>query len=132
MNKEKLKPCPFCGEEAEYNYEPIGRDNHFMGESFIYCKECGVGCNRFKLSEKELMKAWNTRAEDKVKDDMLNELKNINKWLEDCDNDYEVVTKTGFVYRPIGIIKEILIYQIKKEEEYKKWAESNWNEEITP
>ena len=37
---EKLKPCPFCGGEAEY----IERGNEYMGikETEIKCKHCGT------------------------------------------------------------------------------------------
>ena len=62
-NEDKilLKSCPFCGGKAEYYYEPMGRDNHFMGESSIYCKKCGDGFNSSNLSEKELTELWNRR-----------------------------------------------------------------------
>lgn len=52
---EKLKPCPFCGGEAEL-YE-----NYYHGCN-IYCLECGV---EFECdSKEEAIEAWNRRVSD--------------------------------------------------------------------
>lgn len=57
MNK-KLKPCPFCGGEAErqwgINPKPI---------YWVECTECGIE-GVVCLSEEEAIEAWNRRATD--------------------------------------------------------------------
>lgn len=61
-NKE-LKPCPFCG-----NKNIVVLDAHSGNQVFyyVYCgllnNGCGVQTLSF-LSEKEAIKAWNTRKE---------------------------------------------------------------------
>ena len=53
---EKLKPCPFCGEEAEF-YENInGR--------WIHCPKCDVWSARISPKfEEQAVHQWNTRPE---------------------------------------------------------------------
>ena len=52
---EKLKPCPFCGGEAEINV--------VWGKYFSpYCKECGTYHDREYVSKKAATAAWNKRA----------------------------------------------------------------------
>lgn len=52
----ELKPCPFCGGEAE-----LVIDEPFKGFTFVECHECG---SRGSISkERQAIKAWNTRAE---------------------------------------------------------------------
>lgn len=56
MNNE-LKPCPFCGGEADLNNVSVK-----LGEQWLWsieCVECGVFIDR---EEKDyVIKAWNTR-----------------------------------------------------------------------
>ena len=56
MNDE-LKPCPFCGGEADLNNVSVK-----LGEQWLWsieCVECGVFIDR---EEKDyVIKAWNTR-----------------------------------------------------------------------
>ena len=62
----KLKPCPFCGGEAEV----------IMGDLWRNYK---VGCRNIKcpifprthsyLTKEEAIKTWNTRADDAYSDD---------------------------------------------------------------
>ena len=57
---ENLKPCPFCGGEADY-YE-----NYYHGCN-IYCQKCGA---EFECdSEAEAIEAWNRRAEPPEEDE---------------------------------------------------------------
>lgn len=44
MDDVVLKPCPFCGGEAEvYNYYDIYmRDYTFPTDNYIKCKKCGA------------------------------------------------------------------------------------------
>ena len=57
---EKLKPCPFCGGEAELGgvIKPILNEHRYQ----IACNYCG-GQTLFFQSVEEAIKAWNTRAE---------------------------------------------------------------------
>lgn len=63
---EELKPCPFCGGEAEF-YSSIAPASH-RPCCFVYCKECKSKTDDFvaddctfsyKYKAKE---AWNRRA----------------------------------------------------------------------
>lgn len=66
---EKLKPCPFCGGEAEKSY--IKRKKLFAKFMFPYnshyvyirCKVCGA-TSKVKWSKEEATEAWNRRADD--------------------------------------------------------------------
>lgn len=61
---EELKPCPFCGGEAEAFYDDAG------GVYEVQCQECGaepyIGSRSGALGMRTLgdvIKAWNRRAE---------------------------------------------------------------------
>lgn len=63
---EKLKPCPFCGGEAEVKKKEFG-DN--TGYAFITCKSCEASTKRFTKSLDysavyEAIKSWNRRVSD--------------------------------------------------------------------
>ena len=52
----ELKPCPFCGGEAEFSI--------FDNICNVVCKECRIGTRYEHVSEHEkAVKAWNRRAE---------------------------------------------------------------------
>lgn len=64
----RLKPCPFCGGDAEMIEAP---GNAFAGQRTIYRVECkkGIECpgmpgTRGYDTEREAAAAWNTRAAD--------------------------------------------------------------------
>ncbi len=71
---EKLKPCPFCGGEAEINKKPLWRGNRgYKGcyEFVAVCKKCGCKVDHIKndsiyRSEEEaqenVIKVWNKRV----------------------------------------------------------------------
>lgn len=68
MNNEKLKPCPFCGGEAELQYGGRG-DRESAGMSFVRCKGCCAIGKKFEVSRKyssdeEAIEAWNRRADN--------------------------------------------------------------------
>lgn len=48
---EKLKPCPFCGGEAELQYDGRG-DREAAGMSFVRCKDCGAIGQKFEVSRR--------------------------------------------------------------------------------
>lgn len=57
---EELKPCPFCGGEAE-RITLVDAEN--FGGDVISCKKCEC-CTRVVFGEKEgLVESWNRRAE---------------------------------------------------------------------
>ena len=54
----KLKPCPFCGSDAQiYNGDSMGRS------IFIMCKKCQCGTSRETLEH--AIEDWNRRVEQK-------------------------------------------------------------------
>ncbi len=57
----ELKPCPFCGGEAEIVHKPSGFDD--LDFYWVKCKdECVTICNP-ETSEEEAIEVWNTRYE---------------------------------------------------------------------
>ena len=61
MNMTELKPCPFCGGEAEH-YE-----DGYM-QHYVVCTRRGCYARSFGFeSEAEAIDAWNTRAVDACK-----------------------------------------------------------------
>ena len=69
---EELKPCPFCGGEAEY----IERGNEHIGlkETSIRCKSCNTTQVHkwikykfdFEFVHKKTIEAWNRRYNDEI------------------------------------------------------------------
>lgn len=63
----ELKPCPFCGGEAEYFEERI----FIMNNAFLMgvkCKECGGAYmdSNIKHCPNDVFKKWNTRSGETV------------------------------------------------------------------
>lgn len=70
----KLKPCPFCGGEAE-----IERQYH--GGYVVYCQNENCGCAIFGNRD-EVLKAWNTRADEpETYDDIQAEINRLTEKL---------------------------------------------------
>lgn len=54
---EQLKPCPFCGGEAE-----IRSYQYIFGKQFwVFCRGCGLTTPE-QLDEKTAIKLWNRRV----------------------------------------------------------------------
>lgn len=53
----ELKPCPFCGGEAELYASPA-KD----GWNYVFCKKCQTAGDNYD-TEAEAIEAWNTRHE---------------------------------------------------------------------
>lgn len=67
MNEENLKPCPFCGGDAEF--EDLGDPGEFEDWG-VHCRSCRIvmlppgpedGCISTRA---EAAKAWNRRLEE--------------------------------------------------------------------
>ena len=57
MNNEKLKPCPFCGGEAEIVEDRLYSDDYYAGR----CKSCAA-TSIFEFTKEEAVAAWNRRV----------------------------------------------------------------------
>lgn len=62
--KAKLKPCPFCGGEAELRHETANQ-----GYSYVECKSCGLRAVKFPRSFETASDVlatdyWNRRVND--------------------------------------------------------------------
>ena len=58
MSEIKLKPCPFCGGEAELGTFSTNSDDKFLVE----CSNCGVATLLYYDTEKAT-EAWNRRPD---------------------------------------------------------------------
>ena len=63
MNFE-LKPCPFCGGEAEFF------EDEFFCRYSVVCTECGAGTDTYGV-ERDAMDAWNRRVQPTFTPDEL-------------------------------------------------------------
>lgn len=61
---EELKPCPFCGGEANIAYEARRRydKDKWVDGVRVYCGTCEA--QMFYTSEKLAVEAWNRRKDD--------------------------------------------------------------------
>lgn len=55
-----LKPCPFCGGEAELFVREFTDAEANFGNATVDCSECGCGFG-YCCTEAEAITAWNTR-----------------------------------------------------------------------
>ncbi|MBP6517893.1 Lar family restriction alleviation protein [Shewanella sp.] len=74
---QNLKPCPFCGGKADFDYDD-------SGYNWVFCTKCGVTTDTDMHDEFDarlrLAKAWNTRADGWISvnnDPMCNGLDSI-------------------------------------------------------
>ena len=60
MPEIKLKPCPFCGGEAEmFSWQAHINDEYHLN---LVCTTCGAGFQDVS-SKEDALKAWNRRAD---------------------------------------------------------------------
>lgn len=52
----ELKPCPFCGGEA--NYQGFELNNYC-----VYCRRCGSSTRKYYATKEEASEAWNRRVD---------------------------------------------------------------------
>ena len=66
----KLKPCPFCGGEAEFCRKPIKTNGGWCDAVYVWCPTCEARSNRVLYNAKvhqndgeyiEAAEAWNRR-----------------------------------------------------------------------
>lgn len=71
----KLKPCPFCGGEAEI-IEMTKRKHRVLGIPPVYirCRMCGAS-TCVKITEGQAVYSWNTRASDDLMERMEDDRK---------------------------------------------------------
>ena len=55
MTEPKLKPCPFCGGEAEIFVSDI------TDRALVYCRGCDAQI-KMQQNEQEAVEAWNKRV----------------------------------------------------------------------
>ena len=70
MSEIKLKPCPFCGGEAEFVRKPVKANGGWCDAVYVRCTACDARSNRVLYSANihrndseytEATEAWNTR-----------------------------------------------------------------------
>jgi hypothetical protein len=72
---EKLRECPFCGEDVN-GTEPI-RQNDNSTADVIQCCNCGL--SMFETTPQGLIKTWNTRALDTPAHETVEECRSPNQ-----------------------------------------------------
>ena len=81
MSKE-LKPCPFCGGEAEFIQKGIS-GNIRLG--FVKCNECGIKLKQENCTENYARDAWNTRKPiKKIVEELEEKVELAHKRYVDC------------------------------------------------
>ena len=56
---EELKPCPFCGGEAEML-------NYSETEWIVHCRMCDGMVERWRETKKEAIEQWNRRTNNEI------------------------------------------------------------------
>lgn len=94
MSDIKLKPCPFCGGEAEFCRTSIKTSDGWSDGVFVYCTECrnrtsAVLYNKQEHGEcgeyKEASEKWNTR---KPMDRIVERLEAEKKYYDEADKTF--------------------------------------------
>lgn len=101
MSGNKLKPCPFCGEELVVLQ---GKNYYAHDLKKKQPIECYVGALVFRVDDEESIRRWNTR---KPVDNILEKLKVIQDELEeDIINDQSTFGEYYATTRAVKIVKE--------------------------
>lgn len=62
MERDSLKPCPFCGGEAgELVFDDVPQDDVNFGGSCISCRQCGASSAVHFDRKENLYSSWNDR-----------------------------------------------------------------------
>ena len=81
MSAPELKPCPFCGGEADIDHDHTVEENHAYG-----CRICSVWFDTFNADD--AISAWNRRADlcDPTQDERVKALVDaLRKVIEEYD-----------------------------------------------
>ena len=65
---DELKPCPFCGGEAEF------LEDEFFCHYSVACTECGAGTDAYGV-ERDAIEAWNGRIKPTFTPDELDAIR---------------------------------------------------------
>ena len=87
---EKLKRCPFCGSEAEFNSDEFGEG--------VCCKSCGATMRNGVYGEcgRKLASAdWNARPIENELNEKIKKLEAENKRLREA---LELIAKSNFYF----------------------------------
>ncbi len=81
----ELKPCPFCGGEAEgpYHYDPYDGYQGDCGSYTVECSHCRMLINQ--RTKQEAIEVWNRRAESE-------ELKFTRKFIHEHGLDFALAS----------------------------------------
>lgn len=76
---EKLKPCPFCGEDAAHI------ETSYFRDTLIYCENCDAyfTVDSYAADEHDVIEAWNRRAERTAKVDFVHCI-DCAYWMDKC------------------------------------------------
>lgn len=76
---DELKPCPFCGSEAEY----VNLSEKICNDHRVFCTECEADIKMYSR-KCDAIKAWNTRTPRKqmTADELRNQ---ILDWWDETD-----------------------------------------------
>ena len=64
---DELRPCPFCGGEAEvipHMYFSLALNGWKPERYGVVCKDCNTSGNQFFRGEQQAIEAWNRRRGD--------------------------------------------------------------------
>ena len=91
---EYLKPCPFCGGEAELismrcEYAGERPENAQERDTYVWCPHCGFQTHTAQ-SDEEAVDTWNTRQTDVLVNDTFAEMYYL---IQELDDRYEFGNK---------------------------------------
>lgn len=84
----ELKPCPFCGGEAEYGA------NSVQGYEYVRCASCKARTWSCYETKEQAAQAWNTRAEREV---------GISKFQKLTGTNYMTAKRTISALKQVGL-----------------------------
>lgn len=70
---DKLKPCPFCGGEAEFDYFGEGDGDHQILCADLVCRG-GIPLDEGFSTEEKAIINWNTRYTDTLKAELIEKI----------------------------------------------------------